>query len=79
MKCLSVVGLRVGVQGSIRKVGPGSSRDRTLGHIVTTVTLFVPHQPHYTGKAWSDPVESAGERKGVGFMPDNFSFTLEGF
>lgn len=38
------------VQGSIRKVGPGSSGDRTLGHIATTVTLFVPHQSPLQGK-----------------------------
>lgn len=50
MKYLSALGLRVGVQGSIRNVGPGSSGDRTLGHIVTTVTLFVPQQPPLQGK-----------------------------
>lgn len=48
MKWLSVVGLRVGIQDSIRNVGPASTGARTLGHNATTDTLLMLHPPYST-------------------------------
>lgn len=59
-------------------MGPGSSGDRTLGHIVTTVTLFVPHQSPLQGKLGL-ALWRVREEGRVFCTPDNLSFTLEGF